>query len=112
MNNDHKIWRTNKDHWIRAIGQQTTSAKGHMTDHISKSMSIDHVSIPCQKIHMESSDDDNHQEACVMSTSDISKLRHSGRIASGVSNVKIHKFLKNEDSKSLSFIDIRYYPDH
>jgi hypothetical protein len=61
MSNDCQIWRKNEDRWIRAIGHQTTSTKGHMTDHISKSMSIDHVGIPCQKIHVASLDDDKNQ---------------------------------------------------
>jgi hypothetical protein len=34
MNNLRRIWRTSEDHWIRVVGQQTTSAKGHIADHV------------------------------------------------------------------------------
>jgi hypothetical protein len=53
--------------------------------------------------------------AIAMSTSDVSKLRHSERIASGVSpprNVKSPEVLKDEGLKALSVVDLRYYPDH
>jgi hypothetical protein len=49
--------------------------------------------------------------ARAMSTSDVSKLRHSGRIASGVSpprNVKSPEVPKDEGPKSLSVVDLRY----
>jgi hypothetical protein len=45
--------------------------------------------------------------ARAMSTSDVSELRHSGRIASGVSNVKSHEVPKDEDPKLLSVVDLR-----
>jgi hypothetical protein len=49
--------------------------------------------------------------ACAMSTSDVRKLCHSGRIASGVSpprNVKSSKVLKDGGSNSLSVVNIGY----
>jgi hypothetical protein len=49
--------------------------------------------------------------ACAMKTSDVSKLRHSGRISLGVSlprNVKSPEVLKDEGTKSLLFVDLRY----
>jgi hypothetical protein len=49
--------------------------------------------------------------ACSMTTSDVSKLRHSGRIASEVSpprNIKSPKVPKDEGLKSLSVVDLRY----
>jgi hypothetical protein len=45
--------------------------------------------------------------AHAMSTSDVSELRHSGRIASGVSNVKSYEVPKDEDPKFLSVVDLR-----
>jgi hypothetical protein len=44
MNQDRRIWKTYKDHWIKAVGQQTTSARtcgrphleGYMVDHVSE----------------------------------------------------------------------------
>jgi hypothetical protein len=42
-----------------------------------------------------------------MSTSDVSELRHSGRISLGVSNVKSYEVPKDEDLKLLSVVDLR-----
>jgi hypothetical protein len=47
--------------------------------------------------------------ARAMSTSDVSELRHSGRIASGVSNVKSYEVPKDEDLKFLSTVDLRIH---
>jgi hypothetical protein len=44
-----------------------------------------------------------------MSTSDISELHHSRRIASRVSNVKSYEVLKDDNPKFLSAVDIRIH---
>jgi hypothetical protein len=43
MNKDHRIWRTYDDHWIRVVGQQTTSARTRgrpcLQGHVAETMS-------------------------------------------------------------------------
>jgi hypothetical protein len=72
-------------------------------------MSADHVSEYTWHNQMMSSVKKKLVHA--MSKSDVRNLRHSGRIASGVSpprNVKSLEVLKDEGPKSLSVIDLRY----
>jgi hypothetical protein len=72
-------------------------------------MSADHVSEYTWHNQMMTSV--KRKLARAMSTSDVSKLRHSRRIASGVSpprNVKSPEVPKDEGLKSLSAVDLRY----
>jgi hypothetical protein len=108
MNKDHRIWKTYEDRWIRVVGQQTMSARtcgrphqqGYVADHVSE-----------YTWHNQMMTSVKRKLARAMSTSDVSKLRHFGRIASGVSpprNVKSPEVLKDEGLKSLSVVDLRY----
>jgi hypothetical protein len=108
MNKDHRIWKTYEDRWIMVVGQQTMSARmcgrphqqGYVADHVSK-----------YTWHNQMMTSVKRKLARAMSTSDVSKLCHSGRITLGVSpprNVKIPEVPKDEGSKSLSAIDLRY----
>ena len=72
-------------------------------------MSVDHVSKYAW--HNQVMTSIKRKLARAMPTSDIRKLRHSGRIASGVSpprNVKSIEVPKGKGLKSLSVIDLRY----
>jgi hypothetical protein len=87
---------------------RTTSA-----DHVYKDMwqtkLADHVSKYTWHNQMMTSV--KRKLARAMSTSDVSKLRHSGRFTSGVSsptNVKSPEVPKDEGPKSLSAVDLRY----
>jgi hypothetical protein len=74
--------------------------QGHMADHVSK-YTWHNQMMTCVKRKL----------AHAMSTRDVNKLRHSRRITSGVSpprNVKSLKVPKDEVSKSLSVINLRY----
>jgi hypothetical protein len=77
--------------------------QGHMADHVSK-YTWHNQMMTCVKRKL----------AHAMSTHDVNKLRHSGRITSGVSpprNVKSPEVPKDEVLKSLSVIDLRYPSD-
>jgi hypothetical protein len=95
---------------------------GHVADHVHKdmwhTMSAEHDSKRHVADHVNKYTWNNQMMTGVkrklahsMSTSDVIKLRHSGRIALGVSpprNVKNPEVLKDEGPKSLSSVDIRY----
>jgi hypothetical protein len=111
MNKDHWIWKTYEDCWIRVVGQQTTLARtcgiphqqGYVSNHVSEYTWNNQMMTSVKRKLVRA-----------MSTSDVSKLRHSGRISSGVSpprNVKSPEVLKDEGPKELSAVDLRYYPD-
>jgi hypothetical protein len=131
MNKDHQIWIIYDDHvWIRVVGQQTMSARTHArpcqnrksVDHVYKdmwnTMFADHDSKRHVADHVSKYTWHNQMMTCVkrklahaMSTHDVNKLRHSRRITSRVSpprNVKSLKVPKDEGSKSLSVVDLRY----
>jgi hypothetical protein len=74
--------------------------QGHMEDHVSKYTWHNHM-MTCVKRKL----------ACAMSTRDINKLHHSGRISSGFSpprNVKSLEVLKDKILKSLLVVNLRY----
>jgi len=108
MNKDHRIWKTYEDCRIRVVGKKTMSTRtcgrphqqGYVADHIRKYTRNNHMMTSVKR-----------KLARAMSTSDISKLHHSRRIALGVSpprNVKSPEVSKEKGSKSLLVIDIRY----
>jgi hypothetical protein len=77
--------------------------QGNMEDHIGKDTWKNHMMTTVKR-----------KLTHAMSTSDVSKLRHFGRIALGVlprTNVKSNEVLKDEGLKSLSTIDLRYPSD-
>jgi hypothetical protein len=126
MNKDCRIWRTHEDHWIRVVDQQTTSARtcGRFTstNHVSKDVWEIHVDEPRQQGRVEDhvGKDTWHNQMMTtvkrklthaISTSDVSKLCHFGRIALGFlprTNVKSPEVPKDEGPKSLSAFDLRY----
>jgi hypothetical protein len=94
---------TSADHLSKDMWQ-TTSARtcgrpcqqGHVEDHVSK-----------YTWHNQMMTSVKRKLARAMSTSDVSKLRHSGRFTSGVSsptNVKSPEVPKDEGLKSLSVV--------
>jgi hypothetical protein len=43
MNKDHRIWRTNEDHWIRVVGQKNTSTNQGINKYTwNNQMMVDH----------------------------------------------------------------------
>jgi hypothetical protein len=116
MNKDRRIWRTNEDVGSGLLVSRPRQQKGIVADLVRRprqqTMSADHVSK--YTWHNQVMTSVKRKLARAMSTSDVSKLRHSGRIASGVSpprNVKSPEVPKDEGPKSLSVVDLRYYPD-
>jgi hypothetical protein len=77
--------------------------QGHVADHVSK-YTWNNQMMTCVKRKL----------ARAMSTRDVNKLCHSGRITSGVSpprNVKSPEVPKDKVSKSLSVVNLRYPSD-
>jgi hypothetical protein len=90
------MWRIYDDHWIRVVGQQTTSAKTYGRSR-QQTTSARTCGRPRQQgrvaeDHVSKYTWHNQMMTCVkrkltraMSTHDVNKLRHSRRITSGVS---------------------------